>query len=199
MCSLFLHAAPLHRKRTRWACFPHLTGKRRQNQKNHVHHRLFCYDKTIKRKESIMEKMQKWASTMTDRERFLRQMTGKSFDRSFNMEFGYWARITQWDIFATTALSVNSRPTSCSALIRLSFCTQTYLWTLRLSPQVVEKRPPRRLSSMRTVCSPKCFKDKTRNHPHYLKSSIVTPEDWKRCKEGAFPPGFRNARWTSPR
>ena len=32
----------------------------------------------------------KWKGTMTDRERFNRQMHFQSVDRSFNMEFGYW-------------------------------------------------------------------------------------------------------------
>ena len=32
----------------------------------------------------------KWAGTLTDRERFNRQMHYQSVDRSFNMEFGYW-------------------------------------------------------------------------------------------------------------
>ncbi len=32
----------------------------------------------------------KWAGTMTDRERFVRQMHYAPVDRCFNMEFGYW-------------------------------------------------------------------------------------------------------------
>ena len=32
----------------------------------------------------------RWKSTMTDRERFQRQMHYRSVDRCFNMEFGYW-------------------------------------------------------------------------------------------------------------
>jgi uroporphyrinogen decarboxylase len=32
----------------------------------------------------------KWQGTMTDRERFNRQMHYQPVDRCFNMEFGYW-------------------------------------------------------------------------------------------------------------
>ena len=41
----------------------------------------------------------KWKGTMTDRERFRRQMHYESVDRCFNMEFGYWEEnYTQWDV-----------------------------------------------------------------------------------------------------
>ena len=49
--------------------------------------------------EPIKQIRKPWPSTSTDRERFLNQMTGKSFDRSFNMEFGYCdENYYTWDI-----------------------------------------------------------------------------------------------------
>lgn len=43
---------------------------------------------------------EKWGGTLTDRERFNRQMHGLSVDRSFNMEFGYWEEnYSQWKMF----------------------------------------------------------------------------------------------------
>ena len=41
----------------------------------------------------------KWKGTMTDRERFNRQMHYRPVDRCFNMEFGYWEEnFSSWDI-----------------------------------------------------------------------------------------------------
>ncbi|HPJ23229.1 MAG TPA: hypothetical protein PLH18_12825 [Clostridia bacterium] len=41
-----------------------------------------------------------WKGTMTSRERFTAQMHYQPFDRTVNMEFGYWdENFTQWDIF----------------------------------------------------------------------------------------------------
>jgi hypothetical protein len=42
----------------------------------------------------------KWKGTMTDRERFNRQMHYQPVDRCFNMEFGYWdENFTEWPLF----------------------------------------------------------------------------------------------------
>ena len=43
----------------------------------------------------------KWKGTMTDRERFCRQLRYKPIGRCFNMEFGYWgANCSLWSIKA---------------------------------------------------------------------------------------------------
>ena len=42
----------------------------------------------------------KWKGTLTDRERFNRQMHYQPVDRCFNMEFGYWdENFTEWPLF----------------------------------------------------------------------------------------------------
>ena len=47
-----------------------------------------------------MEPRKPWKGTMTQRERFNAQMHYQSFDRTVNMEFGYWRENYQtWDIF----------------------------------------------------------------------------------------------------
>ena len=45
--------------------------------------------------QSIQPIRPKWKGTMTDRERFNAQMHYQPFDRSFNMEFGYWNEVYQ--------------------------------------------------------------------------------------------------------
>ena len=48
----------------------------------------------------MMEPRKPWKGIMTPRERFNAQMHYKPFDRTVNMEFGYWRENYQtWDIF----------------------------------------------------------------------------------------------------
>jgi hypothetical protein len=48
---------------------------------------------------------EKWPGSMTDRERFVRQMHHQPVDRCFNMEFGYWQEnFSQWSIFRENGL-----------------------------------------------------------------------------------------------
>ncbi len=51
-----------------------------------------------------------WKGTMTGRERFRRQMHWQPIDRSFNMEFGYWAEnFTQWNMFRDNGITNNAQ------------------------------------------------------------------------------------------
>ena len=57
----------------------------------------------------------KWAGTLTDRERFRRQMHYQAADRCFNMEFGYWKEnFQEWPIFKEHGVS-DTRPSRGSA------------------------------------------------------------------------------------
>ena len=48
----------------------------------------------------------KWKGTITDRERFNRQMHYQPVDRCFNMEFGYWEDNYQlWPMFVENAIT----------------------------------------------------------------------------------------------
>ena len=50
----------------------------------------------------------KWKGTMTDRERFNRQMHYQPVDRCFNMEFGYWEEnFTEWPLFVENGITNN--------------------------------------------------------------------------------------------
>ncbi len=47
----------------------------------------------------------KWKGTLTDRERFVRQMHYQPVDRTFNMEFGYWdENFKLWPIFSENGI-----------------------------------------------------------------------------------------------
>ena len=50
----------------------------------------------------------KWKGTLTDRERFNRQMHYQPVDRCFNMEFGYWdENFTEWPLFYENGITNN--------------------------------------------------------------------------------------------
>ena len=50
----------------------------------------------------------KWKGTLTDRERFNRQMHYQPVDRCFNMEFGYWDdNFRLWPFFAENGITNN--------------------------------------------------------------------------------------------
>ena len=52
----------------------------------------------------------KWKGTMTDRQRFNKQMHYKPVDRCFNMEFGYWdENFKQWSIFVENGITNNDQ------------------------------------------------------------------------------------------
>ena len=51
----------------------------------------------------------KWKGTLTDRERFNRQMHYQPVDRCFNMEFGYWEEnFHEWDLFTKNGITSNA-------------------------------------------------------------------------------------------
>jgi len=124
-----------------------------------------------------------WKGTMTARERFNRQMHYQPVDRCFNMEFGYWnENFTQWPLFVENHITNNAE-----ADIFFNFdhiCgTGGTVWLNPGFPQgIVSETATTRIlmnSDGLLAESPKNGHDTI---PHYIKASIVTPDDWKRCK-----------------
>ena len=76
------------------------------------------FDRSLHSEEGVMSNeiqpcREKWAGTLTDRERFNRQMHYESIDRCFNMEFGYWEEnFEQWDIFKNNGVANNAEAAS---------------------------------------------------------------------------------------
>lgn len=125
-----------------------------------------------------------WKGTMTARERFNRQMHYKSVDRCFNMEFGYWdENFTEWKLFTDNNITNNQEADVFFAFDKIagiggrSFChpqfehkiiseTDTHVTFINGEGLLAE--------------SPK---DDHSTIPHFIKASIITPDDWKREKE----------------
>jgi uroporphyrinogen decarboxylase len=128
----------------------------------------------------------KWKGTISDRERFKRQMRGLSVDRCFNMEFGYWdENFEVWPMFRDNGISTNAQ-----ADIALSFDRVAVVGTRWMHPpfpdKVIRENETTRIIQNGDGLLAEVLKDGHASIPHFLESSIKTPDDWKRCKEEQF-------------
>ena len=128
----------------------------------------------------------RWDGTMTDRERFNRQMHHRPVDRSFHMEFGYWRESYRiWPLFVdhgiTDEVKANRffgfdpyevhvplwmHPPFEEKMIRETETTSVYINNDGLLAEVP--------------------KDGHETIPHYIEASIKTPDDWAGCKAERF-------------
>ncbi|MBN2451109.1 MAG: hypothetical protein JXR77_12015 [Lentisphaeria bacterium] len=129
----------------------------------------------------------KWRGTMTDRERFNRQMHYQSVDRSFNMEFGYWnENFTEWDIFVNNGIRNNGEADRFFSFDRIGNVGGCTWMHPAFESRVIEETESTRIILDGNGLFKEVPKDGHDTIPHYLKASIVTPEDWKREKELRF-------------
>ncbi len=130
---------------------------------------------------------QPWPGTMTGRERFRRQMNSQGVDRCFNMEFGYWdENFTEWKMFRDNGIRDNAEADRFFGFDRIE-CIGGNTW---MSPpfesKVIETRGSSKILINGDGLLAEVPLDGHDTIPHYLKASIVTPEDWKRCREERF-------------
>ncbi|MFA6103797.1 MAG: hypothetical protein WCV67_17440 [Victivallaceae bacterium] len=132
--------------------------------------------------------LEKWEGRMTDRERFNRQMHFQSVDRCFNMEFGYWEEnFTEWPLFRDHGIKNNAEADIFFNFDKIAVIGGNSWMSPPFEHKVVEER-----DDVNVIMNgdgllaevPKTGQGSS--IPHYLKSSIVTPEDWKKCKEERF-------------
>ncbi len=128
----------------------------------------------------------KWDGTMTDRERFNRQMHYQPVDRCFNMEFGYWEEnFKQWRLFTENGITSNNEADRF-----FSFDKIENVGALAMNPPfpntVISETETMRVMMNGDGLLAEVPKDGHDTIPHYLKSSIETPDDWKRCKQEKF-------------
>jgi hypothetical protein len=129
----------------------------------------------------------KWKGTMTDRERFNNQMHYKPIDRCFNMEFGYWKEnFRQWNLFVDNGITDNNEADIFFNFDRIQVvCGKTWL-----NPGFEEKVVSETATTIIIRNSDGLLAEKPKDGhdtiPHFTKSSITTPEDWKRVKAERF-------------
>ena len=129
----------------------------------------------------------KWKGTLSDRDRFNRQMRYETVDRCFNMEFGYWQEnFRQWDLFVKNGIRSNAEADLFFNFDRHAV-TGGLTWMHPAFPaEVVATTARTRILRNSDGLLAEVPLDGHDTIPHYLKSSIVTPDDWKRCKEERF-------------
>ena len=130
---------------------------------------------------------QPWKGTMTGRERFKRQMHWQSVDRCFNMEFGYWKENFQaWRMFRENGITNNAEADRFFSFDRIEG-TGGSVWMSPPFPEVeIGQTGTRRILQNSDGLTAEVPLDRHDTIPHYIKASVVTPEDWKRVKEERF-------------
>ncbi len=131
---------------------------------------------------------EKWSGEMTPRERFVRQMNFQSFDRTVNMEFGYWnENFTEWKMFRDNNITNNEE-----ADVFFNFDEMHTiggrLWIYPEFPEVEISRTETHkiMQNGDGLLAEVPIDESHSTIPHYIKSSVVTPEDWAKVKAERF-------------
>ena len=129
----------------------------------------------------------KWKGTMTARERFNNQMHYRPFDRCFNMEFGYWEEnFKQWDIFVRNGITTNGQADLFFNFDRIDVVAGCIWMNPPFESKVVSRTATTEIWMNPDGLLAEVPKDGHDTIPHYIKATIVTPDDWKRCKAERF-------------
>lgn len=137
---------------------------------------------------SVKPILEKWEGRMTDRERFNRQMHFQSVDRCFNMEFGYWdENFTEWALFRNSSIKNNEEADIFFNFDKIATIGGKDWMNPPFEHKVVDERDDVNIimnddGLLAEVPKP----GHGSSIPHYMKASIVTPEDWKKCKRERF-------------
>jgi len=131
----------------------------------------------------------KWKSTLTDRERFNNQMHYRPVDRCFNMEFGFWQEtIDSWPIFRDNGIKVSWEG---ERLLNFDGNNSFGAWVSNLmhptyENKVIEIRGNTKIMQNGDGVLAEMPLDGHGTIPHFIKPTIVTPDDWKKCKAERF-------------
>ena len=142
----------------------------------------------ISRKGDPMKQFRRpWAGTMTARERFNRQMHYQSVDRCFNMEFGYWKdNFTLWPIFRENGITNNPDADYFFGFDPIHAIGGHTWMCPPFEEKVVEQRGDKAIMINADGLLAEVLASGSATIPHYIKSSVTTPDDWKRVKEEHF-------------
>ena len=135
----------------------------------------------------------KWKGAMTDRERLNNQLHYRPVDRCFSMEFGYWhENFVEWPIFSENGIASNEEADVFFNFDRFflldrspGVCGPIWIDPPFESEVVGETANTRILRNGDGVMA-EVPKDGHNTIPHYIKSSVTTPDDWRRVKEERF-------------
>jgi len=129
----------------------------------------------------------RWKSAMTDRERFNNQMHYKPVDRCFNMEFGYWdENFTVWPMFAENGITNNRQADEFFSFDRIEGFSGRNWMCPAFKHEVVSETETHQTIRNGDGLLAEVPKDGHSTIPHYIKSSIETPDDWEKVKAERF-------------
>ncbi|MBL7171082.1 MAG: hypothetical protein ISS46_03715 [Candidatus Omnitrophica bacterium] len=128
---------------------------------------------------------QKWKGTLTDRERFNRQMHYTPVDRCFNMEFGYWQEnFEKWEEFKKNNITNNIEADIFFNFDEIKGIGGN-IWMIPAFEhgKVISETADKKIILNKDGLMAEIPKDGHDTIPHYIKPSVVTPADWKECKK----------------
>lgn len=129
----------------------------------------------------------KWKGTLSDRERFNRQMHYQPVDRCFNMEFGYWdENFTEWPIFYENSITNNAEADVFFNFDRTAVIGGQVWMSPPFAQEVVEIRKNTKVIVNEDGLLAEIPLDGHDTIPHFIQSSIITPDDWKKVKAERF-------------
>ncbi len=130
---------------------------------------------------------EKWPGRMTERERFNAQMHYLPFDRTVNMEFGYWdENFHTWSMFRDNGIVNNEQADQFFGFDRMPFLMGDIWMNPPFEPKVVEQTATSNIIVNSDGLLAEVPKDAHDTIPHYIRSSIETPDDWKKVKAERF-------------
>ena len=129
---------------------------------------------------------QPWEGTMTPRERFNRQMHWQSVDRSVNMEFGYWQEnYDTWKMFTDNGITNEWEANQFFSFDPIHSVGGNIWMCPPFEEKIIEERENTVIMQNGDGLLAEAAKDHS-TIPHYMKSSIETPEDWEKVKRERF-------------
>jgi len=129
----------------------------------------------------------KWPGTMTDRQRFVRQMHYQPVDRSFNMEFGYWdENYRLWPMFVENDITNEWEANIFFNFDQIATISGNTWISPSFANMVIEERETTQIILNDDGLYAEVPKDGHDTIPHYLKATVVTPRDWAKVKEERF-------------
>ena len=129
----------------------------------------------------------KWAGTMTDRERFNAQMHYKPFDRSVNIEFGYWQENFEvWPLFKDNGITGNHQVDAFFNFDPMDGIAGNVGMHPGFKYEELEDRGETIVYRDGMGLISESPKDGHSTIPHILDWTVKTPDDWKKVKEEHF-------------
>jgi uroporphyrinogen decarboxylase len=131
----------------------------------------------------------KWNGTLTDRQRFNNQMHYQPIDRCFNMEFGYWdENFKQWPVFVENNIACNEEADILFNFDKIARVIPD-VWLCPLFEEcVIDETETTKIIRNSEGLIAEVPKDDHGTIPHYIKPTVVTPEDWKKVKNERMQP-----------